>query len=220
MLARAQRRGYSELIHADLTDYLRDVSQAFDLIVAADTLCYFGPLEDVISLAARALKPGGALIFTLDDALTVDLPDGAQMRKSLAGVRVRVERLMSSLGNMDGCATCRDDTMPRIRHVFYGEQVGDPTGGPLTCPDCGRKYRDDNRARASPRRGEWGSTLMRSLRAVLSRVNEIAERAQAAAAETSPDKQATKMMCTAVGLAVASAMSLTRRTQRSTSLSP
>ena len=61
---------------------------------------------------------------------------------------------------------------------------------------------------------------MRSLRAVLSRVNEIAERAQAAAAETSPDKQATKMMCTAVGLAVASAMSLTRRTQRSTSLSP
>jgi hypothetical protein len=63
------------------------------------------------------------------------------MRRSLSGVRARVERLVSSIGSTDGCGTCRDDTMPRIRHVFYGEQVGDPTGRPLTCGSCGRKYR-------------------------------------------------------------------------------
>ncbi|PYR88800.1 MAG: hypothetical protein DMF84_26785 [Acidobacteria bacterium] len=62
------------------------------------------------------------------------------MRKSLAGVRARVERLVSNLGSMEGCATCRADTMPRIRHVFYDEQVGPVTGGPVTCSSCGRNY--------------------------------------------------------------------------------
>lgn len=62
------------------------------------------------------------------------------MRRSLAGVRTRVERLVSSLGSIEGCDACRNDTMPRIRHVFYGEQVGDVTGGPVTCARCGRRY--------------------------------------------------------------------------------
>ena len=47
MLAHARQKNiYDALIKADLTDYLRGNSGAFDLIVSADTLVYFGDLED------------------------------------------------------------------------------------------------------------------------------------------------------------------------------
>ena len=44
----------------------RRPGRAFDVIVSADTLCYFGPLEDVVAAAAEALRPGGRLIFTVE----------------------------------------------------------------------------------------------------------------------------------------------------------
>ena len=44
---------YDELFKVELTAYLRDYTGAFDVIVSADTLVYFGPLEDVVAAAAR-----------------------------------------------------------------------------------------------------------------------------------------------------------------------
>jgi predicted TPR repeat methyltransferase len=41
---------------------------AFDLIVSADTLVYFGALEEVVLAAAAALRPMGTLIFTVEEA--------------------------------------------------------------------------------------------------------------------------------------------------------
>jgi predicted TPR repeat methyltransferase len=70
MLAQAQaRKVYDELYKVELTAYLRDNPGEFDVIVSADTLVYFGPLEDVVAAAAAALRPGGRLIFTVE-ALT------------------------------------------------------------------------------------------------------------------------------------------------------
>jgi predicted TPR repeat methyltransferase len=67
MLLRAQRRGgYDALHHAELVEFLGREEAAWDLIVSADALCYFGPLEEVFAAAARALRPGGALVFTLE----------------------------------------------------------------------------------------------------------------------------------------------------------
>ena len=43
MLAKAKgRKVYDDLIQAELTDFLDEKSQAFDIIASADTLCYFG----------------------------------------------------------------------------------------------------------------------------------------------------------------------------------
>jgi predicted TPR repeat methyltransferase len=69
MLARAAgRKAYDDLINAELTAFLGRQPQAYDLICSADTLCYFGALEPVFEAAAKALKPGGVLAFSLEDA--------------------------------------------------------------------------------------------------------------------------------------------------------
>ena len=53
MLAQAQARNvYDELVKCELTAYLRDSPGAFDVIVSADTLVYFGPLQDVVAASA------------------------------------------------------------------------------------------------------------------------------------------------------------------------
>lgn len=68
MLAQARgREVYDELVKRELTAYLRDSASAFDVIVSADTLVYFGVLEEVVAASADALRPGGQLIFTVEE---------------------------------------------------------------------------------------------------------------------------------------------------------
>jgi len=59
---------YDELVKGELTAYLRQFPDAFDVIVSADTLVYFGALEDVFAAAATALRPNGVLIFSVEEA--------------------------------------------------------------------------------------------------------------------------------------------------------
>lgn len=72
MLALAAKRGvYDALIEAELTTWLATADEAFDLAVCADTLCYFGVLDDVLRGFARVLLPSGLLAFTVEKS-----PDG------------------------------------------------------------------------------------------------------------------------------------------------
>ncbi|MDE2593560.1 MAG: tetratricopeptide repeat protein [Burkholderiales bacterium] len=72
MLDRAQTKGvYQDLYKAELTEFLKLSPRQWDVVLSADTLCYFGDLIDVIGGAAQSLKVGGTLVFTveaLDDA--------------------------------------------------------------------------------------------------------------------------------------------------------
>ena len=68
---------YSELEQSELTAFLRARPGEFDVIVAADTLVYFGDLRDFCDGAARALRPAGLLVFTLEHA--VDAADGYRL---------------------------------------------------------------------------------------------------------------------------------------------
>ena len=70
MLAQAQAKNvYDQLVKSELTAYLRDSPGAFDAIVSADTLVYFGSLQDVVAASADALRPGGRLIFTVEEMI-------------------------------------------------------------------------------------------------------------------------------------------------------
>jgi predicted TPR repeat methyltransferase len=69
MLERAKQRAvYDDLIKGELTAYVQARPDAFDVIVSADTLVYFGKLDDFVVAAAAALRSGGWLIFTLEEA--------------------------------------------------------------------------------------------------------------------------------------------------------
>jgi predicted TPR repeat methyltransferase len=73
MLARARDRDvYDELVKHELTAYMAGFAGAFDVIVSADTLVYFGPLEGVVAAASSALRPGGRLVFTVEELIGSD----------------------------------------------------------------------------------------------------------------------------------------------------
>jgi predicted TPR repeat methyltransferase len=72
MLEQARRRSiYDELDQEELVSFLRSESCSFDVVVAADVLCYFGVLDEVMAAARHALRPGGTIAFTVES-----LPDG------------------------------------------------------------------------------------------------------------------------------------------------
>ena len=70
MLAHARDKAvYHALIRAELTEYAGANNDAFDLIVSADTLVYFGELKGIVAAFVRALRPRGLLVFTLEHAI-------------------------------------------------------------------------------------------------------------------------------------------------------
>jgi predicted TPR repeat methyltransferase len=70
MLQKAEGKGcYDHLYRIELGAFLAmpDEAAAWDVILSADTLCYFGPLE-AVAAGARALRPGGLFGFSVEDA--------------------------------------------------------------------------------------------------------------------------------------------------------
>ena len=74
MLAHAEERGlYDELHEAELCSFMRARPTSFDLVVAADTLVYFGDLQEAVEAARLSLRPAGLLAFTVEK---LDDPSG------------------------------------------------------------------------------------------------------------------------------------------------
>lgn len=68
MLHKAEgRRVYDSLLKVELTAFLQQAAaESYDLIVSADTLCYFGALEAVFAASLQALRHDGMLVFTVE----------------------------------------------------------------------------------------------------------------------------------------------------------
>ena len=80
MLALARKRKlYKRLDKAELTGALASRAGRYDVVVAADVLCYFGALEAVFKAMRKSLKKGGLLALTLE---TEDLPQPFQLNIS------------------------------------------------------------------------------------------------------------------------------------------
>ena len=121
MLAHAKEKNvYDALMKTDLTEYLRDNSEAFDLIVSADTLVYFGDLESVLAAAARALRPNGLFVFTLEHAVgrEADVDYRLELHGRYSHARAYVERLLALSG-----------LQPEIAHAELRMEAGAPVPG-------------------------------------------------------------------------------------------
>ena len=81
MIARArQRRIYDALEVAEATDFLeRSAPGAYDCILAADALCYFGDLRPIVQACRRALAAGGVFAFSIESLEGEDF----RLRKTL-----------------------------------------------------------------------------------------------------------------------------------------
>ena len=96
MLERAApRQAYDDLVKSELVQFLAERRGAFDLLVSADTLIYFGELAPVFDAAFAALRPGGLLAFTLealpdDSAADRRLTESGRYAHTQAGVRARL----------------------------------------------------------------------------------------------------------------------------------
>ncbi len=65
-----QARGkalYATLLEARLPVALREDTSRWNLILAADLLCYFGALEEMFDAVRERLKPGGRFIFSVEE---------------------------------------------------------------------------------------------------------------------------------------------------------
>jgi predicted TPR repeat methyltransferase len=99
MLKRAaELRLYDELHRAELTQFLGEHPAAYDVVVSADTLCYFGALEAVAAAGHRALEPGGWLVFTVEALADDTRPSVLQPNGRYAHARGYVQRVLDEAG--------------------------------------------------------------------------------------------------------------------------
>lgn len=67
MLQQAEKTGlYRDLAAADLVPWLQTTSQRFDLVLAADVLCYLGELKPLFAGVRRVLRPDGLFAATVE----------------------------------------------------------------------------------------------------------------------------------------------------------
>ena len=125
MLQKARQRNiYDQLTSGELTAFITAHPEAFDLIVSADTLVYFGHLEPVLAAVGSSLRPGGRFVFTLERMETP--PDDN------VGYRLdRHGRYAHSPDYVTGCVSQCGLRLHRIKSVDLREQAGRPVGGLL-----------------------------------------------------------------------------------------
>ncbi len=120
MLIGAEARNvYSDLHKAELVAFLNEHPDEFDVVISADTLCYFGQLHDAMRASAKALRPNGHVIFTveaLDD-------DSSPHRLLTSG------RYSHSLPHVSVAATTSGLRMLAIRRVKLRAEAGRPVMG-------------------------------------------------------------------------------------------
>jgi predicted TPR repeat methyltransferase len=119
MLARARERNvYDELITAELTAYLGGCDETYDLIVSADTLVYFGPLEAVVAASEQALRPDGRLIFTVEELAGDDRDAGYSI-----GMSGRYRHSSEYLEHVLADAGLQSEVVPAELRLEGGEPV-------------------------------------------------------------------------------------------------
>ena len=69
MVAKSRARNvYDSLATRSIDEALEGQEQTFDLIVAGDVFTYVGDLSGVMERCSRALRPGGLMAFSVEDA--------------------------------------------------------------------------------------------------------------------------------------------------------
>ncbi|QSA96396.1 tetratricopeptide repeat protein [Methylococcus sp. EFPC2] len=124
MLAKAGELGIYDALHeAELGDYLQRQAGAFDVVLSADTLVYFGDLKPVIAAAAAVLRPGGRLLFSLEHA--ADAEPEPVYRLNAHGRYSHTQAHVAEALNAAGLG------LLCLRHEVFRKEAGQPVPGLL-----------------------------------------------------------------------------------------
>ena len=69
MLQKAEEKHiYDALFTNDISDFIQNTKEHFDLIVSADVFCYINKLNNIFKYILKLLKPSGKFVFTIEKA--------------------------------------------------------------------------------------------------------------------------------------------------------
>lgn len=138
MLAEARAKGvYATLLQADIQAVLspgptEGIDIDWPVILAADVFCYFGALDDVLIQAHARLRPGGFLVFTVEEMDPNDpdvrgwrlgrqgrythAMDYIQQAATLAGFAIQTARREALRTEADAAVAGMLFVLQRVRH--------------------------------------------------------------------------------------------------------
>ncbi|HEX5328501.1 MAG TPA: tetratricopeptide repeat protein [Acetobacteraceae bacterium] len=126
MLAKAEAKQlYATLHEADITDFLAADTTGYAVIVAADVLCYFGAINELMTAVSRRLQPDG--LFT---ASFEELEPGSEhaARGWALGPRGRYAHTTDHIATTAGAAGL---TVLALEHETVRNEAGVPVPGRL-----------------------------------------------------------------------------------------
>ncbi|TWU42448.1 tetratricopeptide repeat protein [Novipirellula artificiosorum] len=127
MLAEARERGlYDQLKENEITQYMSSQTSCFDVVISADTLCYFGDLQEVLGAVSHCLKPNGVVVFTvesLESTMPMPLDVGNRYRLRPHGRYAHSESYLRQVVPDAGLS------LTKIRDVVPRKERGRPVQG-------------------------------------------------------------------------------------------
>lgn len=120
MLSRAAERNvYNDLHKVELVSFLNAHPDEFDVLISADTLCYFGGLYEAMTAAHRAVRSGGHVLFTVE----AEDDDNRPHRLLPSG------RYAHSLAHLSSAATRAGLQVQTVQRVALRSEIGLPVIG-------------------------------------------------------------------------------------------
>jgi predicted TPR repeat methyltransferase len=108
---------YDELVVGELCAFMRSRPASFDVIILADTLVYFGALEEAAASTCGCIRPGGIVAFTVERLVDAEAPYRIQPHGRYAHREDYVRQALLNAG------FARVDIKPVVLRRERGEDV-------------------------------------------------------------------------------------------------
>ena len=115
MIEAARARAiYYDLILGDIETILHSVGRTYDLVLAADTMIYFGDLSEILSGVAKRLETGGFYLFAVEakDGEGWEQTEAKRFRHSEAYLRAAAARAKLNFLELVPCFLRREGDEP------------------------------------------------------------------------------------------------------------
>jgi len=112
---------YDRLIKAELTAWIAEHPAQFDVIVSADTLCYFGDLAEPMRAASMSLRDGGLLVFSVEASDASIAPEGHRINPH--------GRYSHTVGHIEACLAAAGLERRSIDAAVLRTENGKPVDG-------------------------------------------------------------------------------------------